>query len=185
MSDRHTPARLSREPGRAAHGAQLSLPLTAVCCLLSAVLVGCESLQRKLTRKPKTPAPPPTPIITFQDYTQAMTPLDRYRKHYLIFDYWNSELMDALKERAPNPKRLTRTSTEALGELGALKDLLREDAAARLGQLIEERSKMQEQLQSPALNISQAAILSRALEAQSRMVHRDFFWRDVQDQLKP
>src|SRR3989338_8735827 len=75
--------------------------LCAVCCVLSAALTGCESLQRKLIRKPKN-RPKPTPIVTFTDYTRTMTPLDRYRKHAVIFEYWNGELVKALEDTVPN-----------------------------------------------------------------------------------
>ncbi len=151
---------------------------------LATGLTGCESFQRKFTRKSK-PQAPTNPIINFQDYTQAMTPLDRYRKHYLIFDYWNEALIDALKESSPNPKLFKRASAEALGELQTLKELLTDDVAARLEPIIAERSRLNEELHSSGFNPSQATILSHQLEAQARQIKRDFFWRDVEEHLKP
>ncbi len=155
-----------------------------ICCgLLALQLAGCESLQRKLVRK-RRKGPPPNPIINFQDYTQAMTPADRYRKHYLMFDYWNDDLMDALQASSVNPKRLQRSSTEALGELSTLQGLLNDQTAQRLAPLIAERVSLNRQLQGPAPNPAQAGSLLRAMEAQARRMDRDFFWRDVKDQLK-
>ncbi len=159
------------------------LLLTTYCSLLT-VLVGCESLERKLTRKPKHPPPAPSPIIQFQDYTRSMTPLDRYRKHYMIFDYWNGEFIEALQSPSLNQKRLSRASTESLGELRTMQGLLREDKAAQFAPLLEEREAIDRQLQGGGIDALRAVTPLRQLEAQSRQIHRDFFWRDVQDQLR-
>jgi hypothetical protein len=159
--------------------------LVAGCWLLAAGLTGCESLQRKLIRKPKHPPAPPSPIINFQDYTKTTTPLERYRKHYLMFEYWNDELMRALRSSPPNPKRLKRASTEALAELETLKGLVTDDLAVRMAPLVEERSALNRQLHSGSLGAFQANSIWRVLESQTRQVHRELFWRDVTDQLRP
>lgn len=159
-------------------------PLALWVLLLAMSVSGCESLQRKLTRRSKQPKPAPTPIINFQDYSKAFTPLDRYRKHYLIFDYWQEDLLEALGRQPLNPKRVRIASTESLAELGALQQLLVEDAAAPLAALLEERAGFDRQLQAGLLNETQASSLRRRLEQQGRRIHREFFWRDIEDQLK-
>ena len=159
--------------------------LAAVGWLLMSGLTGCESLQKKLTRKPKQPKAAPTPVIQFQDYSRAMTPLDRYRKHYLIFDYWNGELFDALQSRPLNPKRYRRASSDALGELQALQGLLTEELAERLAPLIEDRTTLDTRLRQGGISDSQVPIIQRDLEAQTRRFQREFFWRKVQDHLQP
>ena len=146
-------------------------------------LMGCESVQRKFTRK-SAPKPPPSPIINFEDYTKAMTPLDRYRKHYLMFDYWNGELVDALHQLPSSPKRLKRASTESLSELETMQGLLAEETAVRLTPLIEERKKMHQQLTTSYFSDSQTSVVWRVLEAQTRQIHREFFWRSVEEHLK-
>ena len=148
-------------------------------------LSGCESLQRKFTRRSKQQKPPPTPIINFQDYSKAMTPLDRYRKHCLIFDYWNDDLLQALQGRPLNPKRVHRASTESLAELEVMQQLVADDVAQRMAPLFEERAALNRQLQGGPLNDTQASTLQRSIERQARHIDREFFWRDVQDQLKP
>ena len=164
---------------------QRALSTVLLCVSVAALcLCGCESVQRKFTRKSKRAEPPPSPIINFQDYTRAMTPLDRYRKHYLMFDYWNDELIESLQSPPLNPKRFKRASTEALGELHMMQGLVSDDLAGRMAPLIHERSTIDRQLQAGGIADIQAGMLSRTLEAQTRHVHREFFWRDVQDQLK-
>lgn len=158
--------------------------IVAVGFFLAVGLSGCESVQRKFTRKPKKPAPAPSPIIAFQDYDRAMTPLERYRKHYLMFDYWNDDLKRGLEAVTLNPKGLKRASKEALAELTALKDLLREDIAVEFEPLINERAAVDRRVQGGSVTPSQTHTILRALEAQTREVHRHFFWRDVEDKLK-
>ena len=113
-----------------------------------------------------------------------MSPLDRYRKHYLMFDYWNDELIEALQSQPINPKRFKRASAESLAELGELRHLLSDDVSLRLEPAIEERERINEQLQSGSFSQTQASFISRVLEAQTRQMHREFFWRDVEEHLK-
>ncbi len=179
MSTKHPAPSPKRSP-LTAH----RLLLTAYCLVLSAGLVGCESLQRKFTRKPKHPVPRPDPIIHFHDYTQAMTPLDRYQKHYMLFDYWNHQLLAALESSPLNPKRYKRASTEALGELEQLKGLVADEAAVRFDPLLQERAKLDRELQRGMFSDTQARTILHVLERQTRQIHRDVFWRDMQDSLK-
>lgn len=157
--------------------------LPSAFCLLLTVGTGCDAFQRKFTRKPKHSAPP-SPIISFQDYTRTMTPLDRYRKHYMMFDYWDTTLIESLQSRSPNPKRFKRASTESLAELKIMSDLIGQELATRLLPLVEARAQLDRQLQQDAFNAAQAQVTIRTLEAQTRQIRREFFWRDVEDHLK-
>jgi hypothetical protein len=162
--------------------------LLAVCCVLSAALLGCESLQRKLIRKPKH-RPKPTPIVKFTDYTRTMTPLDRYRKHAVMFEYWNGELVKALEDTVPNQpvnqKRLRRMSTESLGELRVMRGLVTEAAAARFDPLLAEREALDREIQGTQVGYARVSTLRQTLERQTRDIHRDLFWRQMQDHLAP
>jgi len=158
--------------------------LLAAGCWLLVAGTGCESLQKKFIRKPKA-QPRPSPITMFQDYTHASTPLERYRKHYLMFDYWNSQLLDTLQEAdRMNPKRAERSSSEAITELEMLQGFLRDDVAAGLTPVIEERRTIHRQLRSPSSASSQLHRIRRDLESQTRQVRRQFYWRQVEDHLK-
>ena len=157
-----------------------------VCGLLIGMLSsGCESLQRKFTRKPKHPVAAPSPIINFQDYTRALTPLDRYRKHYLMFDYWNHDLLDGLRATPLNPKRLKRASKESTAELKILQEMLTEEKFRNMTAILEEREGVDRQIQGGRIVASQVSTLLRSLESQTRQIQREFFWRDVEDALKP
>ncbi|MBI3087448.1 MAG: hypothetical protein HYY91_00955 [Candidatus Omnitrophica bacterium] len=165
--------------------ASISHPVRVIVLVAAALLagVGCESLQKKFIRK-RRDMPRPSPIIAFQDYTRAMTPLDRYRKHYMMFDYWNSELVDVLQARDVNPKRVKRASGESLQELKTMQGLLADDIAAQVAPLITEREQIDRRLQRGSSTPSQVGLTARQLEAQTREVHRSLFWRNVEDRLK-
>jgi hypothetical protein len=149
-------------------------------------LVGCESLQKKFTRKPKTPVERPQPVVSFRNYMEGATPMDRYRKHYAMFAYWNDQLITELQQpRDMNPKRVQRASEETLQELRILSELLREDAAAELQPMIEERARLDQHLQGSMTGGTQLRNTARTLETQTRQITRRFDWRRVQDRLKP
>ena len=156
--------------------------LSAVCCLL--LVNGCEGLQKKFIRKSKKPLERPTPIVNFQDYTRTMTPLDRYRKHALIFDYWNDELIDALGPSGSNPKRIKRASAEALQELATLQQVLQDEQAAWLQPLLDERRRLDARLQRATYAPSHTDQIRRDVERQTRLFERQFSWQDMQDHLK-
>ena len=140
-------------------------------------------MQRKLTRKPKSYVRP-SAIIQFQDYSRAMTPLDRYRKHYVMFDYWNSELLGALEGRDFNVKRLRTYSSEALQELRQLQALLQDDRAAQVEPLIAQRATVDQQINQRPLMPSDLGAIRQRLEGQTRRIHRELSWRVVEDHVK-
>ncbi|MBI4342787.1 MAG: hypothetical protein HY599_05420 [Candidatus Omnitrophica bacterium] len=128
---------------------------------------------------------PHTPIIQFQDYTRAMTPMDRYRKHTMLFDYWNSDLLETLQSRSFNAKRARRASSESLLELQTLHSLLTDEPAGAFAPLIEERTRINAQIQAGGVVPSQARGVVQVLESQTRRLHREFYWRKVEDRLRP
>jgi len=155
----------------------LAIALAILCA------VGCESVQKKFIRKGKTPERP-SPVITFQDYTQSLTPMDRYQKHYAMFDYWNTLLMEELRSPTVNQKRLTHASSEALQELTTLRDLLKEGASATADQCVRERERINQQLQSGLYQVAQLSVMEHGLEMQTQHIHRELYWRSVQEQLQ-
>ena len=84
---------MGRAEGRTHAGAHARVCVVAVCAaaLLGAgALSGCEGLREKFIRKPKGPTERPQAIFRFVDYSTLMTPVDRYRKHAMLFDYWSA-----------------------------------------------------------------------------------------------
>ena len=145
---------------------------------------GCESLQRKLIRKRKTPEVRPAPIVNFQDYSQAMTPVERYRKHFLMFDYWNGQLLDELSQSTANPKRFRNASAQSLEELQRMQGLLQAERAAGVEPMLAERRSIDAQLQSGPYHPANLSSLRMRVEAQKRRIDREISWRDIQDALK-
>lgn len=160
------------------------LPRLLLAAALLVAGAGCESMQRKFTRTKTKDEAAPSPVISFEDYNRSVTPLDLYRKHYLMFEYWNSELQNELESRAINPKRLRLASDESLIELGQLQGLLTEEAGVPLTAVIQERRAVDRQLRDANLNPSQAQVIKKTIDAHGRLLNGRFFWRSVKDQLK-
>ncbi len=154
-----------------------------ICSVVVASLLGCEAVERKFTRNSK-PRPRPSPIFSFEDYSHATTPLDRYRKHYALFEYWNAELIDAFGSPSPNPKRLTKSSSESLQELIELQKLLQDGAVPELSAQLDRRAQLDQELQSGRYHPSQFTTMRRDVEAQTRELYRVLHPHDVQDRLK-
>ncbi|MBI3325024.1 MAG: hypothetical protein HYZ92_07065 [Candidatus Omnitrophica bacterium] len=151
--------------------------------LLVTGLTGCESVTRKFTRKPKHAPERPSPVTSFQDYAGSVTPLERYRKHYMLFEYWNAELVDEMRQPMMNGKRARHASHEALQELGSLRELLQPALLPRLEPILEQRRSLDGQLRADALTASQRETTLRLLDEQLRHMHRELYWRKVEDKL--
>jgi hypothetical protein len=54
-----------------------------------------------------------------------------------------------------------------------------------LDPIIEERESLDRQIQQEAVSASRAPAVVRILQAHMDRIHRDFFWRDVENHLKP
>jgi hypothetical protein len=145
---------------------------------------GCESMQKKFTRKPKEPVARPSPVVSFRNYMEGTTPMERYRKHYAMFSYWNDQLITELQQRDVSPKRAKRASQGALQELDTLRDLLRDDAVAELQPIIQGWVQVDKQLDSTVTAGVQLKSTARILETQTRQLSRRFDWRKVEDRLK-
>ena len=156
--------------------------LLAIALLAGA---GCESMQQKFTRRKTKVEEAPAPVITFEDYSRTQTPLDLYRKHYLMFEYWNSELQDALESSPVNPKRVRLASEESYLELQSLQRLLTEEAGAPLAAVLEERRGLNAQLNNQSLSRPAAQLLKKPIDAHARLINGQFFWRTMKDRLKP
>ncbi len=154
-----------------------------IFCLLILFAGGCESLQRKFTRKPKTPVEQPAPIIHFQDYSQGMTVLDRYQKHFLMFEYWNNDLIDSLQTGRYSVKRIRRASEGALNSMRTLHELLRGEEAEKFKEILDQREKLDRNL-NRSVTPGQVDDFRRRAESQTRATHREFYWTKVKDKLR-
>ncbi len=143
---------------------------------------GCESLQRKFTRKSKTQKERPDPVIRFQDYSKSMKPSERYDKHYLMFKYWSDDLLEALSASRLNFKEIRRASSGSLTEMRTLHESLPQGLVERFLPFLKEREDIDHVCQE-TVTPAQVDSLRRRIESQARAVHRDFAPDKVRDQL--
>ncbi len=84
-----------------------------------------------------------------------------------------------------NSKRVKHASKESLAELQVLQGLVTDEAAARMAPIIEGRAKVHQRLQVGTVQTVHAIMVTRDVDAQTRQLNREFYWRRMEDQLKP
>lgn len=153
---------------------------------VAAGISGCsESWQKKFVRKRPASVERPSPVVRFQDYAGAMTPLERYRKHFLMFEYWNLQLLDELAEPTANPRRFRRASEQSLEELRQLHALLAEAKAQAVEPIVAARGRLDQQIQAGPYHPANLSSIRMSLDAQTRQIDREMDWRHVDQELKP
>jgi hypothetical protein len=145
---------------------------------------GCsEAMQKKFIRQKKA-EPRPSPITQFDDYRQSLTPVDQYRKHYMMFEYWNAQLLDSLVSTSGNAKRVQRASSEALHELRQLVAMVQGPLAAQVQSLLAQREQLDRQLRDSIEDQSQLSLLRQRVELSQRKIHRLMAVSKVEELLK-
>ena len=137
------------------------------------------TIQKKFTRK--IYHPPPAAAIATKDYESQLSPEERYRRHYAMWDFWQAELMEGL---SGNTKRAIRAAEEGLGELQAMQSLLVPDKREPLGVLIARWTLLRDQLVQGTMSDTACYRWRSELESQKRTLHHDFAWQRVQESVQ-
>jgi hypothetical protein len=99
-------------------------------CILC--LAGCESLQKKFTRKKKMTGPKEEMVIVPRDYEANPLPSDvRYKQYFVYWKSWNQELVTAINDQAPF-KKIVSCVEQAKTNLTKMVTLLKEEKAKEL-----------------------------------------------------
>jgi len=148
------------------------------------LLTGCSTLpalQRKFIRKKKH-HPPPAVRVTTKDYALSLSPEERYRRHFALWDFWHAEMLEGLGD---SRKKTLRAVDEAMAELEALRGLLvpeqGEKMTAHLGRL----DQLRRELSKDALSSTAIFRWRSVLEQQQRVIRRELSWKDVQESIHP
>ena len=137
------------------------------------------AIQRKFTRK--TAHPTPAVAITTKDYESQLSPEERYRRHYAMWDFWHAELMEGL---GGNSKRAIRAVEEGMAELQALEALLVPEKRAQLAGHVERLERLHQELVKGTMSDTARYRWRPELELQQRTLHHDFAWQHVQEDVR-
>ena len=142
-------------------------------------LAGCDSLQRKFTRKKKEAVKMPR-IYQEKKYIKKPSP-ELYKKHYSYWTSWQSELIQVLGN---NHKKDMRCIDEAVSNLRDMQSILVPKKAEELQPHIDKLARVRETIFNEELTQANRDYVLRTLEREDRYIKREFHYNKVKKYLR-
>lgn len=142
-------------------------------------LTGCDSLQRKFTRKKKEPVKAPR-FYQLKKYEKKPTP-ELYKKHYAYWVSWQSELIEVAGE---NSKKDKRCIEEIIGNLYDMQNILVKEKGDELTPHIERLLRVKDIIFRGDLNRANRDYVISTLQHEDRVIKSNFNYSKVKDYLK-
>lgn len=142
-------------------------------------VTGCETMRKKFTRKKKAPVKAPR-IYQVKRYEVKPTP-ELYKKHYVHWMTWHSELLRVLGE---NHKKDLSCMEGITSNLNDMRNILVPEKGDVLKTHIDKLLKVRQILISEDLTTFNKDYIRRVLEAEDRAIKREFSYDKVKDSLK-
>ncbi|MCM8790873.1 MAG: hypothetical protein NC938_04140 [Candidatus Omnitrophica bacterium] len=154
-----------------------------IACLLVAFalvvgMTGCDAVQRKFTRKPKTTKMPR--IYQVKKYEKTPSP-ELYSKHFAYWQSWQSEIIQSLGE---NAKKDRRCMDEILMQLGDMQNMLVKEKADELGKHIARLRQIRDTIYHQQIDRYNRGPVLTELEKQDRLIKKDFSVSKIKNYLK-
>ena len=146
--------------------------------LVAASLVGCDAVQRKFTRKPKTVKAPR--IYQLDKYEKTPTPA-LYSKHFAYWQSWQSELIQRLGE---NEKKDKRCIEEILMQLDEMQNMLVKEKADALGKHIRRLQEVRDTITRQNIDRYNRGPALMVLEREDRYINSDFCVSKMKNYIK-
>jgi hypothetical protein len=117
-------------------------------------IAGCEAFVRKFTRKSKKEnMSREEMVVAPQEYKAPVIPKEeQYRQYFLYWKSWHDELIDSLSYNS-NPKKQLDCISEAIKNLQALKDMLKEEKQKILAGYISQLERLKNVISNDAYGI--------------------------------
>jgi len=148
--------------------------------LLLLNLAGCETLQRKFTRKTKRK--PIKPMFYAEGAEETRPNLELYMMHYT---YWRAWHQDLVARAGDNAKRDEMASEEIIGHLTDMRKYLVNGKADELGVYIDEIRNLTGQITRGGGSGMRLGYLKRKLDNIRARIARKFYYKKVRKYLKP
>jgi len=142
-------------------------------------ITGCDALQRKFTRKKKAVVKQPR-IYQVKKYEKKPSP-ELYRKHYVYWMTWQSEMIKVLGQ---NHKKDIRCIEEAVGNLKDMQNVLLPEMAEKLQPHINRMSVVKDTILKEELSYANKDSVMHTLEREDRAIKREFAPGKVRNYLK-
>lgn len=152
--------------------------MVALCLALT---TGCATVQKKFTRKKKTPKHIPAVIYMEEPgaFQKKYSNDYYYRTHYTLWKSWHDDLM---KQLGGNRKKTARNAQEALNHLLDLPELLQEDKRKGLEDEIVRLRGLVQKIETGYID-SEAGPVRVELEGIRRRISNDYYYEKIKDSL--
>lgn len=141
---------------------------------------GCETIQRKFTRKKKRK------ILTPRFYQEGLedtrSNLELYIMHYTYWKTWQDEL---ITNSGKNAKRDTMASNELIGHLNDMKRYLVEEKSKELDSYLEQIKKIINEISKGGLTTMRLELHKQRLGNIKGRIMRKFYYKKIKDYIKP
>lgn len=155
----------------------LALVLLAAAAL---PLAGCETVQRKFTRKPKAPTHVASQIYFDEgEYVKKYSNAYYYKTHYTLWRTWHDEVLGNL---TGNDKKVSRAASESLGHLKQMQNYMKPAKSAEFQVIVNDMEEVIRKLER-STGDSQVGPLRTELERIRRAVGNDFYYDKVKGDL--
>jgi len=154
--------------------------LITLTLILMLELTGCETLQRKFTRKKKKQ--PIKPRFYQEGLAETRPNLELYMMHYT---YWKSWHEDLVVNAGVNSKRDALACSEVIGNLLDMKKRLVEEKAKELDIYIEQLKKITKELMAGGSTAMRLGYLKQRMDMIRSRIVRKFYYKKVREYIKP
>lgn len=145
------------------------MPALAMIIVIALALAGCDSLQRKFTRKQKYVKPVPR-LYQLKKY-DIKPSAALYSKHYAYWQSWMSEL---LQDLGGNRKKDIRCVEEAISQLNDMRNILVQEKADALAKHIHRIEGVRDIIVKEELSQFNRSQILMTLEREDRTIRREF-----------
>ena len=155
--------------------------LVVMILVLVSGLVGCETIQRKFTRKTKRR--PIRPRFYTAGAQETRPNIELYMMHYTYWKTWHEDLV---ANAGVNAKRDKMASGNALSHLNDMKKYLMEEKAEELDGYIKQTRDITDRITKDGGSLqTQIGRLKQRLDNIRARVVRKFYYKKVKDYIKP
>jgi hypothetical protein len=153
--------------------------LAAVVIMVVAInLAGCDSVQRKFTRKKKTVKAPR--IVQEQKYVKKPSP-ELYEKHFAYWQSWSSEILQDLGD---NRKKDRQCIEQIIGQVNDMKNILIPSKGDELAKHIKRYEEVRDIINREELSQYNKSFVLTTLDREDRLIKNEFCISKVKNYLK-
>jgi hypothetical protein len=152
--------------------------LTIVAVFIAVNMSGCDSIQRKFTRKTKTVKAPR--IFQENKYEKKPSP-ELYEKHFAYWQSWSSEILQDLGD---NQKKDRQCIEQIIAQVNDMRNILVPEKEDELAKHIKKYEEVRDVILRGQLSQYSRSFALTTLDRQDRIIKNDFCITKVKHYLK-